>query len=214
MSMLMEGFLEFTGLAIVLCWLPVALIVRQAAIKEAVLRSVLLTAAVLALVVCMTSLRLVRPEHPATGVFVSLLCVRLYRWGKEWQARTLLFGKQLALSPTLYPPAPQPRDSILITVTLANAWLVLVWSQLLSMNTLPSLLPLHYRVWYGIGALVATLAWFALGSWGASQLGLYFETRLKFPNRVMGGLLRSLAAASILTTLLLIIKTGIGYFSA
>lgn len=212
MSMLMEGFLEYSRLAIVLCWLPVILVIRQAAVKTAIVRSILLAAAALVLVVGMASLRLVRPEHPLTGVLVSLLSVSVYRWGKAWQARTLLFGKQLALSPTLYPPAPHPRDSLIIAVTLVNAWLVLVWSQLLEAYPLPTLLPFHYRVWYSGGALVAILAWFALGSWGGSQLGLYLETRLKFPNAIVGGLLRALAAVCMLTTLYLVIKSCIAYF--
>lgn len=207
MNMLIEGFLEYAGLAVVLCWLPIVLIVRQAAVKDAVVHSILLAAAALALVVCMTSLRLIRPEYPLTGIFISLLCLRVYRWGKEWQVRTQLFGKQLALSPTLYPQSPQLRDAILVAVTLINAWLVLVWRQLLTMNMLPSVIPLYYRLWFGAGALVATLVWFALGSWGSYQLGRYLKTRLKFPNRLVGGLLRALAAASMLTTLCLIARS-------
>lgn len=211
MGMLMEGFLEYSRLAIVLCWLPVILVIRQAAVKTAIVRSILLAAVVLVLAVGMASLRLVRPEHPLTGVLVSLLSISVYRWGKDWQARTLLFDKRLALSPTLYPPAPQPRDSITIAVTLVNAWLVLVWSQLLEAYPLPTLLPFNYRVWYSAGAVVAILAWFALGSWGGSQLGLYLETRLKFPNAIVGGLLRALAVVCGLTTLYLIVRSIMAY---
>lgn len=212
MSMLMEGFLEYSRLAIVLCWLPVLLVARQAAVKAAIIRTILLSAGALALVIGMASLRLVRPEFPLTAILIALLSVSVYRWGKVWQARTLLFGKRLALSPTLYPPAPQPRDSITLAVTLVNAWLVLVWNQLLIAYPLPALLPFQYRLWYGAGALAATLAWFALGSWGASQLGLYLETRLKFPNAVVGGLLRALAVACGLTTLYLVVRDVVAYF--
>lgn len=211
MSMLMEGFLEYSRLAIVLCWLPVLLVVRQAALKTAIMRTILLAALALTLVVSMACLRLVRPEHLLTAVLVSLLGIRVYRWGRTWQARTLLFGKRLALSPTLYPPAPQPRDAITVAVTLVSAWLVLVWNQLLVTYPLSTLLPIQGRLWYGAGALTATLAWFALGSWGASQLGLYLETRLKFPNAIVGGLLRALAVACGLTTLYLIVRNIAAY---
>lgn len=210
MSMLMEGFLEYSRLAIVLCWFPMICVVRQAALKTALRRTILLAAAAFILCVGLASLRLVRPEHPLTGIVITVLAVSVYRWGKTWQARSLLFGKRLAMSPTLYPPAPQPRDAITFSVTLLNAWLVLAWSQALGISV-PTSLPFHCRIGYGIGAVVATLAWFALGSWGGSQLGLYLETRLKFPNAVVGGLLRALAVVCGLTTLGLIVKYGVAY---
>ena len=206
MSMLMNGFLEYSGLAIVLCWLPVLLVLRQAALKRAMLRSIILAAAALTLVVMLGSLRLVRLDHPLTGCLVCLLGHRLYQRGSEWQSRTLLFGERLAFSPALYPQSLGDRDELIFTATLVNAWLVLAWSALLSLGVVPAVMPLTCRLWFSIGAAAATLAWLALSSWGISQLGLYKEMQLKFPNALAGGLLRALGGACALTTLVIIAK--------
>lgn len=206
----MEGVLDYSRLAIVLCWFPLIFVVRQAALKTALWRTMLLAAAAFTLCVGLTSVSLVRPEHPLTGIVITALAVSVYRWGKTWQARSLLFGKRLAMSPTLYPPAPQPRDAITFSVTLLNAWLVVAWRQVLG-STISTSLPFHCRFGYGIGAVVATLAWFALGSWGSSQLGLYLETRLKFPNAIVGGLLRAVAVVCGLTTVGLIVRQSASY---
>lgn len=206
MSMFMEGFLRYSGLSIILCWLPIILIVRQAAIKEAIMRSIFIVAGTLAVTVGLSTLRLIKPEYAITGIAVCLLGTKLYRWGKEWQAHTLLFGKRLAFSPTLYPQTPHQRDAIILAVTLANAWCVQAWYEVLSDCSLSSMLPLIYRLWFAGGALAATLAWFTLGSWGSYQLGLYLENQLKFPNLLVGGLLRGVAAACLLTTLVLMIR--------
>lgn len=207
MSIFMEGFLRYSGLSIILCWLPIILIVRQAAIKEAIMRSILIVAAALILSVGLSTLRLIKPEYAVTGIVACLFGAKMYQWGKEWQMRTLLFGKRLAFSPTLYPQTPHQRDAIILTVTLVNAWCVQAWYEVLSDCPLSSMLPLTYRLWFAAGALAATLAWFALGSWGSYQLGLYVENQLKFPNLLVGGLLRGLAAACLLTTLVLIIRS-------